>query len=46
VTVQVVDALESSVAVPHCKELMVLGASREIVACLVEPLREAFRVAV
>jgi hypothetical protein len=44
--VQVVDAFEASEAAAHVRELMPVGATREMLACWVEPLSEAARVAV
>jgi hypothetical protein len=46
VMVQVVDAFEAREAAAHVRELMLVGATREIVACWVEPLSEAVTVAV
>ena len=46
VIVQVVDAFEASEAAAHVKELMLVGATREMLACWLEPLSVAVRVAV
>jgi hypothetical protein len=46
VIVQVVEALERRDAAAHWRELMLVSATREMLACLLEPLSEAVRVAV
>jgi hypothetical protein len=46
VIVQVVEALEKRAAAAHWRELAVVGATREMLACLPEPLSVAVRVAV
>jgi hypothetical protein len=45
VMVQIVDAFEARELAAHCKEVMMVSATNEIVACLLEPLREAVRAA-
>jgi hypothetical protein len=46
VMVQVVDAFEARELAVHCSELIEVGATSEMVACWLEPFREAVRAAV
>jgi hypothetical protein len=46
VIVQVVDAFEARELAAHWSELMEVGATSEMVACWLEPFREAVRLAV
>ena len=46
VTVQVVEAFEFKLGAPHASDVTVVGDTREIVADVLEPFRDAVRVAV